>query len=99
MPPGRRVKRSGSHAADPRRGAAGARCVARDHVDRDTIEEWLEQALTAESLGEVTGAGTGSGVASLDVEVRDRKRGVALVQRVLEEHGLPASTCINDPEI
>ena len=81
-----------------------------DAVDRDDVEDLLEQALGDE--GTVTGAGTGGGRWHLDVEVdTDERRAQFLVRRLAlalvdaglgwvrvrpeaEDTGLPASALV-----
>jgi hypothetical protein len=68
------------------------------HGGRDEIEDPLQEALEAAGLGEVTGGGTGMGVANIDVEVVDLERGLALVRQVLQQLGVAPSTVINQYE-
>jgi hypothetical protein len=63
-------------------------------LERDEVEDTLQEALGAAGLGEVTGAGAGLGVSNLDVEVTELDAGLALVRRVLRELEVPPSTTI-----
>jgi len=73
--------------------------TAKKSLDRDALEDALEEALTATSLGEVTGAGAGRRGANIDIEVVDRKRGLAVVKKALEHAGAPRNTRIHDYEM
>jgi hypothetical protein len=64
------------------------------HGGRDEIEDPLDDALRQAGIGEVTGGGTGMGIANIDVEVRDVQAGLALVRRVLQALGVARSTVI-----
>lgn len=68
------------------------------HGGRDEIEDPLHEALEAAGLGEVTGGGTGMGVANIDIEVVDLERGLALVRQVLQQLGVAPSTVIKQYE-
>jgi hypothetical protein len=61
---------------------------------RQDIEDRLDEALQQAGLGEVTGGGTGMGLANIDVEVTDSQRGLILVREVLQSLGLAPSTII-----
>lgn len=61
---------------------------------RDEIEDPLDEALQAAGLGEVTGGGSGMGIANIDVEVTDTQRGLALIREVLQTLGVAPSTII-----
>ena len=63
-------------------------------LERDEVEDSLQQALAAAGIGEVTGAGSCLGVANLDVEVTDLDAGLALVRKVLRDLEVPPSTMI-----
>jgi hypothetical protein len=63
-------------------------------LERDEVEDSLQQALAAAGIGEVTGAGSGLGVSNLDVEVTDLGAGLALVGKVLRDLEIPPSTMI-----
>lgn len=63
-------------------------------LERDEVEDSLQEALAAAGIGEVTGAGSGLGVANLDVEVTDLDEGLALVRKVLGDLEVPPSTMI-----
>jgi hypothetical protein len=68
----------------------------------ERFEDPLQAALEAEDLGEVTGGGPqmgeGKSVAfcGLDVVVRDRERGLALIRSVMRRLGAPADTVIEE---
>jgi len=61
---------------------------------RDEIEDPLDEALQRSGLGEVTGGGSGMGVANIDVEVIEAERGLALIRDVLRELGVAPNTII-----
>jgi len=63
-------------------------------LERDEIEDRLVEALGPRSLGKVSGAGRGSGVVALDVELdSDRiEDGLAVVVAVLEDVDAPDET-------
>jgi hypothetical protein len=63
-------------------------------LERDEVEDSLQEALAAAGIGEVTGAGSGLGVSNLDVEVTDLEEGLALVRKVLRDLEVPPSTTI-----
>jgi hypothetical protein len=63
-------------------------------LERDEVEDALQQALMAAGIGEVTGAGSGPGVSNLDVEVTDLDQGLALVRKVLQDLEVPPSTMV-----
>ena len=63
-------------------------------LERDEVEDSLQEALAAAGIGEVTGAGSGLGVANLDVEVTELDAGLALVRKVLGDLEVPPSTMI-----
>jgi hypothetical protein len=63
-------------------------------LERDEVEDTLQEALGAAGLGEVTGAGSGLGVSNLDVEVTELDAGLTLVRRVLRDLEVPPSTMI-----
>ena len=65
---------------------------------RDEIEDPLEEALTTAGIGEVTGGGTGSGVAIIDVEVTDLTAGLAVLRKVLKSLGVARSTVIRQSQ-
>jgi len=65
-------------------------------------EEPLQQTLSAEDIGEVTGGGSqmgeGKSIAfcGLDVVVRDRERGLALIRAVMRRLNAPSDTVIEE---
>ena len=61
---------------------------------RDEIEDPLDDALKQAGIGEVTGGGSGMGIANIDVEVADPERGLALIREVLRNLGVAPSTII-----
>jgi len=61
---------------------------------RDEVEDPLDDALRRESVGEVTGGGSGVGIANIDVEVTDLGRGLVVIRRVLQSLGVARSTVI-----
>ena len=61
---------------------------------RDEIEEPLDDALRLAGLGEVTGGGSGMGIANIDIEVTDPQRALALIREVLRGVGVAPSTII-----
>jgi hypothetical protein len=63
---------------------------------RDEIEGPLEDALTDAGLGEVTGAGGGSGVYVIDIEVSHGEfdRAIDLIKATLAELKVPPTTHI-----
>jgi hypothetical protein len=63
-------------------------------LERDEVEDSLQEALAAAGIGKVTGAGSGLGVGHLDVEVTDLNEGLALVRMVLRNLEVPPSTMI-----
>lgn len=63
-------------------------------LERDEVEDSLQEALAAAGIGEVTGAGSGLGVSNLDVELTDLDAGLALVRKVLRDLEVPPSTMI-----
>lgn len=63
-------------------------------LERDEVEDSLQEALAAAGIGEVTGAGSGFGVSNLDVEITDLDAGLALVRKVLRDLEVPPSTMI-----
>jgi hypothetical protein len=63
-------------------------------LERDEVEDALQEALRAAGIGEVTGAGSGLGVSNLDVEVTDLDAGLALVRKVLRDLEVPPTTMI-----
>lgn len=63
-------------------------------LERDEVEDALQQALMAAGIGAVTGAGSGLGVSNLDVEVTDLDEGLALVRKVLQDLEVPPSTMV-----
>lgn len=75
---------------------------ARDLTDggfegRDEIEDPLEDVLEASGLAEVTGGGGGSGVAIIDVTIKDIRHLDAvldLLRTTLKGLGVPRSTVI-----
>ena len=64
-------------------------------LERDEVEDSLQEALAAAGIGEVTGAGSGLGVSNLDVEVTDLEHGLALVRKVLRDLEVPPTTMID----
>jgi hypothetical protein len=63
-------------------------------LERDEVEDSLQEGLAAAGVGTVTGAGSGLGVANLDLEVTDLEEGLALVRKVLQDLRVPPSTMI-----
>jgi hypothetical protein len=61
---------------------------------RDEVEDPLDEALRMEAVGEVTGGGSGAGIANIDVEVTDLGRGLPVIRRVLQSLGVARSTVI-----
>jgi hypothetical protein len=92
---GRRVEEGHPHAVLP-----GDHPPVDDSacLERDEVEDSLQEALVAAGIGEVTGAGSGLGVSHLDVEVTGLKEGLALVRKVLRDLEVPPSTtiCLNE---
>jgi hypothetical protein len=71
--------------------------LSRAGGDRDEIETALDQALSESGLGAVTGGGTGSHAAIVEVEVFDAQRldqALQLLRRTLSNANAPASTLI-----
>ena len=68
----------------------------------ERYEDPLQEALSAEDLGEVTGGGSQLGegktieYCGLDVEVRDRDRGLEVIRTVMGRLGAPAATVIEE---
>ena len=68
----------------------------------ERYEDPLQVALDAEDLGEVTGGGSqmgeGTSIAfcGLDVEVRDRDKGLALIRLVMRKLSAPTATIIEE---
>jgi hypothetical protein len=92
---GRRVEEGHPHAVLP-----GDHPPVDDSacLERDEVEDSLQEGLVAAGIGEVTGAGSGLGVSNLDVEVTGLKEGLALVRKVLRDLEVPPSTtiCLNE---
>ncbi|QIF04175.1 hypothetical protein [Roseimicrobium sp. ORNL1] len=65
---------------------------------RDEIEDPLDEALRESELGEVTGGGSGGGICNIDVEVKDAKRGLAVIRKVLRKLKVARSTRIHQTE-
>jgi len=65
---------------------------------RDEVEDPLHEELQAVGLGEVTGGGSGLGIANIDVEVTNLVQGLAAVRRVLQRLGVAPSSRINQYE-
>lgn len=68
-------------------------------VDREEIEDALDEALQGAGLGEVTGGGTGLGLVHMDVEV-DATRGneaADLIRRTLQGLGVPEGSWVRGP--
>ena len=61
---------------------------------RDEIEDPLDEALQRSGLGEVTGGGSGRGIANIDVEVSDPQQALALIRKVLQELRVDPRTVI-----
>ena len=64
---------------------------------RDEIEDPLTEALSASSLGEVTGGGGGLGITNIDIEIIDEAHlqdALVLIRKVLQELNVPRSTLI-----
>ncbi|WP_022803173.1 hypothetical protein [Deinococcus ficus] len=68
-------------------------------VDREEIEDTLDQALQGAGLGEVTGGGTGLGMIHVDVEVDAARRNEAadLIRRTLQGLGVPEGSWVRGP--
>ena len=68
----------------------------------ERYEDPLQAALNAEDLGEVTGGGSQMGeeksiaFCGLDVEVRDRDKGLALLRSVMRRLNAPSDTIIEE---
>ncbi|MCE0484984.1 MAG: hypothetical protein LV479_12200 [Methylacidiphilales bacterium] len=68
---------------------------------RDEIEEPLEKALDEAGLGEVSGGGSGGGVAIIDVDIENEDRlaeGLKVIRHVLREIVVPPSTVIKQTQ-
>lgn len=65
---------------------------------RDEVEDPLDEALRESDLGEVTGGGSGGGICHIDVEVKQAKRGLALIRKVLRKLKVARSTRIHQTE-
>ena len=64
---------------------------------RDEIEEPLDESLSDAGLGAVTGGGSGSTVAIIDVEIEDENKldnAISLIRQVLQSLQVPPSTII-----
>ena len=68
---------------------------------RDQIEDPLQKALTNAALGEVSGGGSGGGVAIIDVDIENESKlaeGLKVIRRVLRDAGVPPSTIIKQTQ-
>ncbi|UQN06251.1 hypothetical protein [Deinococcus sp. QL22] len=72
---------------------------ASDSIDREDIEDALEEALQAARMGEVTGAGAGMGKIIIDIEVDGSRmdEAIELMRRTLQLLSLPEDTRIRGP--
>lgn len=73
-------------------------------IGRDELEDPLEVAFKETKLGVVTGGGSGSKTAIIEVELWDAEKlqeGIALMRKVLRENRAPGSTVIKqlEPEL
>ncbi|MBC7820974.1 MAG: hypothetical protein IAG10_29160 [Planctomycetaceae bacterium] len=62
--------------------------------DRDEIETAINKALVSDSLGGVSGGGTGIRYSYSDLVLTDRDRGIAVVRKVLRNGGVPKRSWI-----
>ena len=68
---------------------------------RDEIEDPLERALTEAALGEVSGGGSGGGVAIIDVDIESEDKlaeALKVIRHVLREVVVPPSTIIKQTQ-
>jgi len=68
---------------------------------RDEIEEPLEKALADAALGEVSGGGSGGGVAIIDVDIESEDKlaeGLKVIRHVLRDVVVPPSTIIKQTQ-
>lgn len=68
-------------------------------VDREEIEDALDEALQGAGLGEVTGGGTGLGMVHVNVELDATRSNEAadLIRRTLQGLGVPEGRCVQGP--
>ncbi|MDP9765378.1 hypothetical protein [Deinococcus enclensis] len=68
-------------------------------VDREEIEDALDEALQGAGLGEITGGGTGLGMVHVDVEVDATCSNEAadLIRRTLQGLGVPEGSWVRGP--
>lgn len=62
--------------------------------DRDEIETAINQSLASDSLGGVSGGGTGIRYSYIDLVLTDLNRGIAAVRKTLRSGGVPQRTWI-----
>lgn len=75
--------------------------LAKAGLGRDALEDPLEAAMDDSKLGMVTGGGSGSKTAMIEVELFDAEKlgeGLALIRRTLIDCRAPASTVIKQLE-
>jgi hypothetical protein len=68
---------------------------------RDEIEDPIEQALADTGIGEVSGGGSGGGVAIIDVDLEkenDLAEALIVIRRVLRDLVVPPSTIIKQTQ-
>jgi hypothetical protein len=72
-----------------------------DFDGRNKIEDLLNKALTDAALGEVSGGGSGGGVAIIDVDLENEGKleaGLEVIRRVLRGVVVPPSTFIKQTQ-
>lgn len=65
-----------------------------DYQDRDDMEEAVRNALSAQDLGGLIGAGTGLRYSYMELALTDVDRGIAAIQRAMREGNVPRRSWI-----
>lgn len=67
---------------------------ATDYQDRDDMEEAVRNALSAQDLGALIGAGTGLRYSYVELALTDVERGIAAIRRAMQEGNVPRRSWI-----
>lgn len=67
---------------------------ANDYQDRDDMEEAIRNALSAQDLGALIGAGTGLRYSYMELALTDVEQGIAAIQRAMREGNVPRRSWI-----
>ena len=68
--------------------------LATDYQDRDDMEEAVRNALAAQDVGALIGAGTGLRYSYMELALTDVDRGIAAIRRAMREGNVPRRSWI-----